>query len=465
MTSTSRVQEVALTADEQAVPGGFGRDQAGAVDNDVRGWVGGSIVQARMVQGDVHIQSASQAVVVPRQLPAAVPHFVGRDAELARLTSLLEPTDTNVRTVVISAIDGTAGIGKTALAMHWAHDVADQFPDGQLCVNLRGFEPSGSAMTAAEAVRGFLDALEVSPERIPVSLEAQAALYRSLIAGRRVLVILDNAHDADQVRPLLPGSAECAVVITSRNRLTSLLAVEGAHPLTLDVLTAVEARQLLLRRLGSERIATEPHAAEEVISLCARLPLALSIVAARTVVHPTFPLAAIADELRSASPGLVGFESTDVAANIRAVFSWSYQQLSPAAAQAFRLLGLHPGPDISLSAAASLTSIPALRLRPILTELTSGNLLIERTSGRFSFHDLLHVYAAELASILDSEPARHEAVERLLDHYLHTAHAAALIIQPRQAPITLSLPSPRIMPDKLLHQGMATTWFDTEHAG
>ena len=244
---------------------------------------------------------------MPRQLPAAVAGFAGRAAELAALTGLLQEATAAASTIVISAIGGTAGIGKTALAVNWAHQVAGQFPDGQLYVNLRGFDPAGSPMTAAEAVRGFLDAFEVPPGRIPASLDAQAALYRSLLAGRRVLVVLDNARDADQVRPLLPGSPGCAVVVTSRNRLTSLIAAEGARPLTLDLLTFAEARQLLAGRIGAGRVAAEPPAVEEIITSCARLPLALSIVAARAAAHPGFRLAALAGELRDARGGLDAF--------------------------------------------------------------------------------------------------------------------------------------------------------------
>ena len=238
-------------------------------------------------------------VMAPRQLPAVVAGFVGRAAELAALDSLLEES-ADAGTVMISVIGGTAGVGKTSLAAHWAHKVAGRFPDGQLYVDLRGFDSSGSPVTSADAVRGFLDAFEVPPERVPVGLDAQAALYRSLLAGRRVLVVADNARDADQVRPLLPGSAGCVVVVTSRNRLTSLITAEGARPLTLDLLTCEEARQLLSRRIGADRVAAEPKATERIIALCARLPLALGIVAARAAANPRFPLETLAGELRDA---------------------------------------------------------------------------------------------------------------------------------------------------------------------
>src|ERR1700730_6953165 len=201
---------------------------------------------------------------VPRQLPPAVRHFAGRADELKILASLIDTAATPGRTVVISAIDGTAGIGKTALAVHWAHQVADQFPGGQLYVNLRGFDPGGPPLAPTEAIRGFLDALGVPPAQIPAGLEAQAARYRSLLAGRRVLVLLDNARDAGQVRPLLPASPGCLVVVTSRTQLLSLVAADGAQPLTLDLLTVAEARELLARRLGAERVSRAPRAADEL---------------------------------------------------------------------------------------------------------------------------------------------------------------------------------------------------------
>ncbi|HET6211999.1 MAG TPA: BTAD domain-containing putative transcriptional regulator, partial [Micromonosporaceae bacterium] len=229
---------------------------------------------------------AVAASVAPAQLPQDVPGFAGRQAALAQLDALLPAAGEPANTVVISAVSGTAGVGKTALAVYWAHQVRRRFPDGQLYVNLRGFDPSGSVMEPVEAVRGFLDALGVAPQRIPAGIDAQTALYRSLLAERRMLLVLDNACDAAQVRPLLPGAAGCLVLVTSRNRMSGLVATDGAHPLSLDLLTAAEARQLLARRLGADRIANEPRAVEEIIERCARLPLALTVVAARAATHP-----------------------------------------------------------------------------------------------------------------------------------------------------------------------------------
>jgi len=277
---------------------------------------------------------------VPRQLPAAVGCFTGRHGELAALTSLLAPGPGGwAPTLVIPAIAGTAGVGKTALAVHWAHRVADRFPDGQLYVNLRGFDPSGSPVTPADAVRRFLDAMQVPASQIPPGPEAQQDLYRSLLAGRRMLIVLDNASDAGQVRPLLPGGTGCLVLVTSRSQLTSLIATEGAHPVTLDVLSPAEATELLERRLGPERTAAESGAVTELTRLCARLPLALAIVAARAAVDPGQPLAALVSELRDASGRLDALDAGDPAASMRAVFSWSTRQLSGEAARMFRLLG------------------------------------------------------------------------------------------------------------------------------
>jgi transcriptional regulator with XRE-family HTH domain len=235
---------------------------------------------------------------IPRQLPAATPHFTGRAAEIEALNGLLEAAAETGGTVLISAIAGTAGVGKTALAVRWAHQVADRFADGQLYVDLRGFDPSGEPVRPAEAIRGLLDALGVPSGQIPVTTQAQAGLYRSLLAVRNVLVVLDNARDAAQVRPLLPGNRACLVVVTSRSQLSGLIAIDGACPLYLDVLTPAEAIELLARRLGPERLAIEPRAADELIGLCARLPLALAIVAARAALNPMLTLEEITAGLR-----------------------------------------------------------------------------------------------------------------------------------------------------------------------
>jgi tetratricopeptide (TPR) repeat protein len=403
------------------------------------------------------------AVAIPRQLPAAVQGFAGRAAELKALAGLLEEAALPGGTVVISAIDGTAGIGKTALAVQWAHQVTGRFPDGQLYVNLRGFDPAGTPMKPAEAVRGFLDAFEVPAARIPVSLDAQEALYRSLLAGRRVLVLLDNARDTGQVRPLLPGSPGCCVVVTSRNRLTSLIA-DGARPLTVDLLTDIDANQMLARRLGADRVEAQPQAVQQIIARCARLPLALSIVAARAAAHPDFPLTALAEELRDAEGRLPALDAGEAATSVTSVFSWSYRQLSDPAARLFRLLGLHPGPDITAPAAASLAAVPLTDARRMLTELADAHLITEHTPGRFTFHDLLRAYATAQARAHDPDTDQSAALQRMLDHYLHTAQAAWHLSYPhQQQDITLALPLPGVAPEEPADHLAARAWFTAEY--
>jgi DNA-binding SARP family transcriptional activator len=410
-----------------------------------------------------------QPLVVPRQLPPPVRHFVGRAGELKALAGLLEQAagasarDSTGGMVVISAIGGTAGVGKTALAVHFAHQVAERFRDGQLYVNLRGFDPSGTPLTPADAVRGFLGALGVPLEHVPASPDAQAALYRSLLSGRQMLILLDNARDAAQVRPLLPGSPGCLVLVTGRSKLVGLVAAESAHPIMLDVLSDVESADLLARRIGAERVAREPAAAAELTGLCARLPLALALTAARAAAHLGFPLAALAAELRDARQRLDVLETGEPAGDVRAVFSWSYQHLTAPAARMFRLLGVHPGPGITVPVAASLAAAPAGAVRRELGELTAAGLLSEHAPGRYAFHDLLRAYAAEQAAEQDDDSLRRAAIGRMLDHYLHTAYAAALLANPTREPIALGAPQPGAAPEHLAGDGEALAWFQAEH--
>ena len=406
--------------------------------------------------------AAPQENVVPRQLPAATRHFAGRAKPLKALAALAAEAAEASQATVISVIDGTAGIGKTTLALHFAHQVAGRFPDGQLYVNLRGFDPAGPPMTSVEAIRLLLDALAVPAARIPVGLDAQAGLYRSLLAGQRMLVLLDNARDVDQVRPLLPAGPGCLVIVTSRSQLTGLVAAEGAFPLTLDVLADAEAHELLTRRLGPQRVADDPGAADELIQLCARLPLALSIAAARTASQPGLSLAALTADLRDARGRLDALDAGHAAANVRAVLSWSYQQLDATAARLFRLLGLHAGPDISAAAAASMAGLPLDEGHRRLGELTRAHLLAEHAPGRFSCHDLLRAYAAELTQSADSEAERRVATGRMLDHYLHTAHSAALQLHPTRRPVTLATLQPGAEPEHIGDTAQALAWFGAE---
>ena len=406
-----------------------------------------------------------RAVASPAQLPADITGFAGRGDELHRLDGLLRAAGDRSTAVVISAVSGTAGVGKTALALHWAHQVAHKFPDGQLYVNLRGFDPGGAPLSPGEAVRGFLDALDVSPHRVPDGVDAQAALYRSLLAGRRMLVVLDNARDVEQVQPLLPGTPGCLVLVTSRNQLTSLITGQCARPLTLDLLTADEARELLAHRIGRDRIAAEPDAVNDIIARCARLPLALAIAAARAASRPHFPLHTLASELRESQRRLDTLADPDPRADVRAVFSWSYNTLNPDSARLFRLLGLHTGPDITAPTAASLTAIPLTQIRPLLAELTRAHLLIEHTTGRYAFHDLLRAYAAEQTQTYDATAERREATHRLLDHYLLTASTATHLLDPYQGdPLRMPPAQAGAVLEDFTDQNEATAWFAAEYS-
>lgn len=394
----------------------------------------------------------------PEQLPRAVPEFVGRSAELAGLDGLLHSRADGSTSVAVSVVSGMAGVGKTALALHWAHRVADRFPDGQLYVNLRGYDEAG-AVSPPDALSGFLEALGVPHARIPSDMEARTGLYRSLLASRRMLLVLDNARDSAQVRALLPGAGRCMVVVTSRDRLGGLIAAECATPLTLDVLTVEESRSLLARRLGVSRLACESVAVADIIEAAGRLPLALSIVAARVATHPTFPLSAIAAELHSAEARLDALADGDV----RRVFSWSFLALGVDAARLFTLLGLHPGPDLTTAAASALAGVSAAAVTPILRELTRLHLLAEQAPGRFAFHDLLRAYAAELAQSSERGDEHGAARQRLYDHYLHAAYPAARLLQPQWPPIEPVPPLPVPVRRPVTDHDGALAWFTAEH--
>jgi DNA-binding SARP family transcriptional activator/tetratricopeptide (TPR) repeat protein len=389
-----------------------------------------------------------------RQLPAPAGPFAGRAAELKTLDAVLAQTGTEA--VRISAIGGMAGIGKTTLALHWAHQVAGKFPDGQLYVDLRGFGPA-APMTPADALRGFLDALRDPARPLPQDPDAQGALYRSLMAGRRMLVVLDNARDEQQVRPLLPGSASCLTLITSRSQLAGLVATNGAVPLSLDLLTEAEARELLSRRLGPERTTAEPAAVDQLIAACTGLPLALCITAARAAVAPGFPLAALAAQI--SRPGLDALSGTDPYADLRSVFSWSCQRLSPDAARLFRCLPAFPGPDVSAAAAASIT--PAGRADGLLAELTSAHLLEEYVPGRFRLHDLLARYAQERSEQDDTEETRREAAQQILTWYTAAATMAKRIANPT-SPHIRQAGQPDPVPAGLATSTQALEWLEAE---
>jgi tetratricopeptide (TPR) repeat protein/transcriptional regulator with XRE-family HTH domain len=399
---------------------------------------------------------------VPRLLPAAVPGFVGRDGQVAALWKVLEQPG---GTAVIAAIGGTAGVGKTTLAVHWAHQAAREFPDGQLFIDLRGFDPSGAPVRPVDAVRVLLDALEVRADRLPQTEEAQLGLYRSLLAGKRMLIVLDNARDAAQVRPLLPGAATCRTIVTSRNRLPGLTAIEAARPLMLDVLTSDEAHELLRQRLGEERVAAEPDAAARIVASCEYLPLALSVIAARAWARPELPLANVATALAT-SPALDALAAGgDPAADVRAAFSWSFRQLDRAAARVFRLASLHPGREFDAYAVAALAGISAAEAGRLLDLLAQACLLRQTEPLRFSLHDLLRSYARELAEAHEDERERRAAMTRLLDYYLQAAAAAVGTLYPAERYLLagIAAPAPVAVP-ALTAEADAAAWLEAERS-
>lgn len=419
-------------------------------------------VHRAVLRGGWHPGPAVAPAPAPAQLPREPPGFVGRAAERAVLDRLVAG-DLAERSTPLVAIWGTAGAGKTALAVHWAHRHRHRFPGGQLYVDLRGFGP-GEPVSPGQAVRSFLDALGVAHQRVPNDLDGQAALYRTVLADRRVLIVADNARDADQVRPLLPGTPGCFVVVTSRVTLTGLVAVDGAHPVPVGLLSNADCRDMLAARLGGDRVAQEPAAVDAIVARCARLPLALAVAAGYAAVRPGTPLAALAEELCRDADSLPALSADDALADVRAVFSWSYRCLSAAAARTFTVIGLHVGQFLSTAAAASLAGVAVDHVRPALAELLRANLLRERAPDRYVMHDLLRSYARELAHAQRDEANRLAAVRRLVDHYLHTAAAADRLMNPYRDPLDLGPPAPGVTVERPADLGEAIAWFRREHA-
>ncbi|HET9173518.1 MAG TPA: helix-turn-helix domain-containing protein [Actinospica sp.] len=340
---------------------------------------------------------------VPRLLPAPIPAFTGRPGESAALSRML---DESGGTALVTAVTGTAGAGKTALAVNWAHRAAARFPDGQLFLDLRGFGPVGRPLAPEEAARVFLDALRVPADRIPATAEARLGLFRSLLAGKRMLVVLDNARNAAQVRPLLPGGSDCRVVVTSRDRLAGLTVTVAARPLAVGALTDAEARQLLAARLGASRLAAGRVATDRIVGLCAGLPLALCIVATRAELRPDVPLARLAADL-AAAPLLDAFtDMTDPVADLRAAFSWSYRQLDGDAARAFRLAGRYPDLGLEPDAVAALGGTTPELAGRALEALARASVIQAVGQGRYTMNQLLRAYAGEQAARHDEERTR-----------------------------------------------------------
>lgn len=406
---------------------------------------------------------------IPRELPPDVDAFTGRAAELAELDSLLATADkASVRStaVVISAVSGTAGVGKTALAVHWAHRVAGAFPDGQLYVNLRGYDP-GQPMAARDALAGFLRALGMAGQDIPADADERAAAYRTLASGRRMLVLLDNAADVEQVRPLLPGSPSCTVVVTSRDSLAGLVARHGARRIDLDLLPPDEAIGLLRALIGA-RVDAAPDAAATLAAQCVRLPLALRVAAELALASPDAGLDTLVRDLADEQQRLVALDAGgDTGTAVRGVFSWSYRRLPVEGARAFRLLGLHPGLDCDPYAAAALTDRTSGQASGLLRLLARGHLIHPVRPGRYSMHDLLHAYAADLAAgdhAGDPGIDLDAALGRLLDHYLATAATAMDSLIPAERHLRPRIPAAGTPVPPLAGIAAARAWLDAERA-
>jgi tetratricopeptide (TPR) repeat protein len=412
-----------MPTDEPDKPGGHRSDLSGSAAD---------VVQARDVHGGVHFHAADPpGGPVPGQLPGDVGSFVNRLNELKRLGEVLADDRDEPLVVGVYVIAGTAGVGKTALALHWAHSVRSRFPGGQLYVNLRGYDP-GQPVTPEQALDRFLRALGVSAGAIPAELEDRAALYRSLLADRRMLVVLDNAATVRQVRSLLPGNADCLVLVTSRSRLSGLVARDGARRLTLDMLSEDESVNLLRTVTAGYRVQDDPGELVELARLCARLPLALRIAAERASSRPMMLLSELIADLRDESAlwDALTADDDEEADAVRTVFAWSYRALPEASARLFRLLGLHPGPEFGVAAAAALAGLAQNPVRHLLDVLVGAHMLEQHASGRYQFHDLLRAYASDQAVQAETSELRNSALERVLSWYLRWALAAANTLSP-----------------------------------
>jgi DNA-binding SARP family transcriptional activator/tetratricopeptide (TPR) repeat protein len=402
--------------------------------------------------------------IPPNRLPAEVRNFTGRASELQKLDQLLG-TEQPDSIMVVSVISGAAGVGKTALAVAWAQRRSNEFPDGLLHLDLHGYSPD-QPLGPAEGMSPLLETLGVTPEQIPGSADAQAMLYRSKLAGKRMLILLDNANSADQVRPLLPGAGACVVLVTSRSALGGLVARDGARRIDIGPLPASESIVLLSEIIGLPRIAAEQRAAAEVADSCGHLPLALRIAAERVAARSGVTLSALASELASERDRLdvLATPGGDPATSVRLVFSWSYRTLDTSAQRAFRLLSLASGPDIGIPAAAALCQMAPASVRGILDELSSEHLLDEVSYGRYRCHDLLRVYADERAENDELAGERDAAVRSMLTWYLYTSDAADQILLPRKLHVPLGPASEFPAPLKFSTPAQALAWCRTEKA-
>lgn len=435
-----------------------GGETVQAVVSNTFAGTAGTVIQFRDIYGNIYLSPPTPA---PHLLPTGTSVFVGRAGAIESLDGLLASESNSA---VTAAIVGTAGVGKTSLAVHWGHKVRGHFPDGQFYVDLGGYGP-GPPVPPEQALERFLRALEVPAREIPWGVEAMAGLFRSLVHDRRVLVILDNASRSDQVRPLLPGAPGSVTIVTSRSRLPGLVTLTGAQRISLDPMSGAEAIALLRQVIGSARVDAELSAAEELARWCAHLPLTLRIVAERAALHPHARLQALAEELAIEADRLDLLSvSDDETGEARVVFSWSYKQLSPEQARFFRLLSLHRGADISVAAAAALANVSLPRAHRSLDDLAGVNLVEETAQDRFRFHDLLRVYAAERAT--QDEPAAEleGAIGRLLPWYLHTARAGYVVLAPKRDHFPVDPPGQDCHPLAFTDRAAALAWFGQEAA-
>ncbi|PSK90263.1 tetratricopeptide repeat protein [Murinocardiopsis flavida] len=449
---------------------GAGTPEPPGPRNEVTGDTG-AVVQTGSVHGDVHITSsaASPAAATPRQLPLSVTGFVNRSDEIALLDALISDEDGAAAgqaggAVVISAIGGTPGIGKTALAVHWAHRVRSRYADGDLYVNLHGHGP-GPRLDTAQALGSLLRALGAPPDQIPLDLDGRAALYRSHLAHKRMLIVIDDAVSADQVRPLLPAAPGCLVLVTSRSTLSGLVAREGARRMTLDALSTGEALTLFREVAGAERIDAEPEAAHTLVAHCDHLPLALRILAARIIGSPHSPLSAFAADLATEDRRLdILGTGDDELSDVRAVFADSYSALPADAARLFRRIGTHPGGEISAHACAVSIECAVADVRPVLGRLIGASLVQQVGRDRYRLHDLLRLYAVERFHADEPADSRTVVISRFAAWYLRSAGNAVRWVLPNfpLADVTGPVPEPPTPPPAFESTDAALAWFDQE---
>ncbi|WP_158854240.1 ATP-binding protein [Saccharothrix deserti] len=438
---------------------GHDRPAEAEVRNEVAAAAMSGVVQAGTVVGGVHIHSALPAVPTPRQLPPAPPVFVGRAPELAALSSALDP-ERHGDAALVSVLAGAGGMGKTWLVSHWAHHHADRFPDGQLFVDLQGFSPAGPPLEPTAVLRGFLEALDVAPGRVPSDLHSRTAMFRSLVEGRRILIVLDNAADVEQVAPLLPGASSCSVVVTSRSHLAGLVTRFGANLIRIGALVDDEPRWLLVARLGADRVDGTSDAVSELLGLCAGHPLALAIVAGRAQAAPHVGLAELAEQLRDPPTRLAALAEEDPASSLPTVLDWSLRALAPELHRVLGLLAIAPGPDIDPAAAASLAALSLPAANAAFRVLMRASLVDRDNAGRYRMHDLVRLHAHDLCG----EPERSSALRRVVGFYLHTAHAGDRHLNPHATPLRLSPPAAGCEPLPLAPDDRTImTWFDTNH--